>query len=150
MLRHTGSCQCFGSNSLGQLGYVGDGFVRELYRNAPVPALTAQTLAGIWASGDFSCALTADGEVACWGSNSHGQLGTGSDASILSGKLVQPVPLLEPVSLLALGSFHACALMSRTGNVWCWGLATSGQVGLSNLPSQTLSYPREPVPFPGD
>lgn len=74
---------------------------------------------------DFSCALRANGRVACWGSNQFGELGDGTD---LDRPYPRNVPGLTGVTAITAGRNHACALLSdRT--VRCWGLNTDGQLG---------------------
>src|SRR5690606_24154683 len=74
----------------------------------------------ITAGDNFTCAIAGPGDVACWGSNSHGQLG------------VAPVDLSESATPLAIsglparavdlvaGQAFACALLDN-GELWCWG-----------------------------
>jgi hypothetical protein len=71
-----------------------------------------------------ACALDDAGAVFCWGANTRGQLGDGTntprdDAEAVSG--------IEAVSVTA-GSAHTCAL-SVSGDVLCWGANTAGQLG---------------------
>jgi alpha-tubulin suppressor-like RCC1 family protein len=67
----TGSAQCWGTNSHGQLG-------NDHTSNSRTPVtaigLTAN-VTGIAVGTDHSCALV-QGEVRCWGANASGQLGT--------------------------------------------------------------------------
>jgi alpha-tubulin suppressor-like RCC1 family protein len=77
------------------------------------------------AGGSHTCA-SLNGQLWCWGSNDHGQLGLGTvDTS------PHPVPVevpLKDVRAVVAGRYHTCA--SRTdGTVWCWGDNTFGQVG---------------------
>ncbi|MBI9048934.1 MAG: hypothetical protein JEZ00_05935 [Anaerolineaceae bacterium] len=71
-----------------------------------------------------SCMTYADG-VVCWGLNSSGQLGDGSNQDQMKPVFVKD---LHNVIDLTAGSYHTCAL-TADGEVWCWGENESGQVG---------------------
>jgi alpha-tubulin suppressor-like RCC1 family protein len=95
---------------------------------------------------------TADaGQVACWGNNDHGQLGTSAVARAYEP---QPVDLAGVVQLSA-GGDHTCALLSDQ-SVWCWGRNDHGQlgdgtVGDSAVPvNVNLSAPSKAVIAGGD
>ncbi len=82
-----------------------------------------------------SCALI-EGGVRCWGYNAYGQLGT-------NDLWDRPVPvqvnsLVSGVKMIAVGSFHSCALLD-SGGVKCWGLNAQGQLG-------TGTYDNSPIP----
>lgn len=68
-----GAVFCWGSNNLGQLANGRDAGA-ELGRPTVVAGVTAVT---IGAGGDHTCAVTTDDSIACWGDNSHGELGIG-------------------------------------------------------------------------
>jgi alpha-tubulin suppressor-like RCC1 family protein len=70
------SVRCWGGNALGQLGNGGVGDVTITPQ--PVPGLSG--VAQLAASGTHTCALLKTGELLCWGRNSHGQLGDGTQA----------------------------------------------------------------------
>ena len=80
------------------------------------------------ASGDdqsFSCAVFADGHVACWGSNWDGECGVDPSMHAV------PVPHdlgIAGVLQVSAGGAHACA-RTETGEVWCWGRNADGQLG---------------------
>lgn len=80
-----------------------------------------QLVAGV----DYTCAVTTEGAVKCWGVNTKGQLG---DGSTLSSKTpVSVVGLTSQVTALALGRTHACAI--QAGALKCWGGNGAGQLG---------------------
>ncbi len=89
--------------------------------------LWAQVTVGI----GHTCAMLLDGSVWCWGSNSDGQLGTGSYAPAVAPTHVA----ISGIVNISAGYQHSCAV-DYTGQVWCWGKNADGQLGdLSNTPS---------------
>ncbi|TNF22654.1 MAG: hypothetical protein EP329_28355 [Deltaproteobacteria bacterium] len=71
------------------------------------------------------CALTATGEVWCWGRNERGQVGDGTATWVAAP--VRP-PGLPTIAQISVGNAHSCARTSA-GAVFCWGDNTFGQVG---------------------
>lgn len=86
------------------------------------------------------CAITIDGEVYCWGSNSSGQLGLGSDeyktenmnvgyaSKVVTGEQGAKSGHLSHVVELSLGVDHSCALTVE-GDIYCWGDNTAMELG---------------------
>ena len=86
------------------------------------------------------CAITIDGEVYCWGSNSSGQLGLGSDEyktenmnvgyanKVVTGEQGAKSGHLSHVVDLSLGVDHSCALTVE-GDIYCWGDNTAMELG---------------------
>ena len=66
------------------------------------------------------CAVGAGGRVWCWGSNSGGQLGSGSRDPDIQVRVPVEVPGLTGATALAAGYEYTCALMTG-GTVSCWG-----------------------------
>ena len=78
-----------------------------------------------------TCALTASGNVWCWGLNSDGQLGVGSQTSFNQPAHVTKDAnggTFDSVKQLAVGVVHTCAL-KKDGTVWCWGNGNAGELG---------------------
>lgn len=94
---------------------------------------------GVVAGLSFTCAWREDGEAYCWGSNESGQLGAAPDDE--PNPQAGQVPGLGPVTQLAAGDSHACALRAD-GRVVCWGSNEYGELG---FPSSLTELPR-PVP----
>jgi len=132
-VRANGTVACWGSNVSGQLG---DGTTTT--RLVPVPVGNSPAPVTAIAAGDaHTCALQADGTVRCWGDNTFGQLGDGTNV----GRLTPGLPVAGLVNAVAiaaggtLGSAHTCALLGD-GTVKCWGANGSGQLGTGDtLPS---------------
>jgi alpha-tubulin suppressor-like RCC1 family protein len=84
-VRKTGSVACWGKGDSGQIG-------NDSRLDASVPRpVTVVNLAGVraaWTGGERSCALLDEGRAYCWGKNSEGQLGNGSDQTAYA-----PVPV---------------------------------------------------------
>lgn len=70
----TDDVHCWGGNYEGQVGSGTGSFVQA---GAALVALGSGVVA-LSAGGTHACASLADGLTKCWGSNSHGQLGTGT------------------------------------------------------------------------
>ena len=60
-----------------------------------------------------SCAVQAEGELVCFGDNTHGQCDVPED--------------LGPVKVFSAGAAHTCALSARTGHLECFGDNSEGQ-----------------------
>lgn len=100
-----------------------------------------------------SCAVLANDSVVCWGSNRYGQLGNNLDITQppfpnyppSGSPSFTPMPTVNvaDVQELASGSAHSCALL-KSGTVKCWGLNTSGQLGVNSVVSSSL-----PADVPG-
>ena len=86
----------------------------------PVGEVLAMSLAR-----DGICVVRATGAVACWGTNSEGQLG---DGTLLPRDRAADVIGISDAIDVHVGVGYACAL-HRTGHVSCWGTTDRGQVG---------------------
>lgn len=91
----------------------------------------------IAAGAEHTCAVRADGGVACWGSGSMGELGNGT-----SDNRAQPtrVSTLTSVKSVAAGGRSSCAIDSAD-MLWCWGEQFDAL-----MPARVFS---EPIPVKG-
>lgn len=122
-LTEEGAVKCWGYNRHGQLG---DG-TTEKRRLAPVDTSgLSGGIAAVAAGYSHTCALTRQGGVKCWGTNRYGELGDGTTERRLTP--VDVIGLTEGVEAIAVGYYHACALMGN-GMVKCWGADEGGQLG---------------------
>jgi alpha-tubulin suppressor-like RCC1 family protein len=117
-----GGVRCWGNNGHGQLGtgtYASDG--------APVDVIGLRGgVASVVAGDHHSCAITDAGRALCWGDNTWGQLGDGSQENRFA-----PVPvqgLAEGVLSISAGGAHTCAV-TVLDELYCWGHAGYGQLG---------------------
>lgn len=87
-------------------------------------------------AGDYhTCGLKSDGTVWCFGENTLGQTGTGSFSTTVSSPTqVSGGPTYTQV---VAGHSHTCAL-AATGNAYCWGLNSSGQLGDSTTTNRAV------------
>jgi alpha-tubulin suppressor-like RCC1 family protein len=74
----------------------------------------------------YTCALTELGGVKCWGDNSLGQLGDGTNTE--RHIPVDAFGLTMGVTAISAGANHACALIDW-GGMECWGDNSTGQLG---------------------
>lgn len=96
--------------------------------------------------GDFACALTDEGRVACWGRASRGVLGSEDSRS---SSIPQFVPLLENVTDLAVGFSHACAVVGPQRQLQCWGNNATGQLGSGTAPTGAGAFSASPTDTTG-
>ena len=135
----SGQVYCWGLNSTGQLG---DGSTTN--RSSPVAVSTSGVLSGkvvsqISVGRTHNCAL-ASGQVYCWGSNVHGQLGNSNNTNSSSPVAVTTSGVLSGkfVTQVAVGAEHSCALAN--GQAFCWGYNPEGQLG-----NNSTTYTNVPV-----
>ena len=138
-----GSVMCWGYDSNGQLGRgtpTAGGFSTSA---APVALPAGTTATAVCAGYFYSCALSSDGTVMCWGANESGQLGSG----VVTGGVVAPSQSATPLAVtgvtgaraITCGAHHTCAIVENSQAV-CWGANDSGQLG-AGLPPDTLPRP---------
>jgi alpha-tubulin suppressor-like RCC1 family protein len=150
--RMSGEVVCWGHNATGQIG---DGTTTD--RITPVAVAGLADAVEIVAAGDggegdsggHSCARRASGEVVCWGSNSHGELGDGTTTMRLT-----PVPVVELADILevsANGSIVMAPLTcarrapaTRSATILCWGSDYAGQIQMSGVDQLTPAGLLEP------
>jgi len=120
-----GTAMCWGRNDVGQLGTGSVGTA------VSTPQLVLGLVnVGLVEAGDYSsCAAVNNSQEAyCWGDNTYGQLGLGTDGT------QEPVPkkitpgLTGGVRLLA-GGFYSLCGVNGNGQVFCVGSNEDGQLG---------------------
>jgi alpha-tubulin suppressor-like RCC1 family protein len=108
-----GVVYCWGDVSLG-IDLVGTSV-----SNTPVrfDRQGALRFASLSVGGTHICGLTAEGAAFCWGDNTAGQLGNGTNTSSYA-----PVAVVggHTFGMLSAGGVHTCGL-TLAGAVYCWG-----------------------------
>lgn len=128
-----GTVVTWGVNSYGQLGNgtTTNSSVPVSVSTAGVSALNGKTVVAISAGREHSLALCSDGTMVSWGSNSWGQLGTGTDRSVPGAvSTVSGTSALygKTVSAIA-GGYNLSMALCTDGTVAVWGDGGHGQLG---------------------
>ena len=119
-----GRVACWGLNNNGQIG---DG--TKTQRTTPVNVGAGLSgVTSVAAGAEHTCAQKDDGTVACWGLNTRGQLGDGTNTNRSTPVAVSN---LSGVTAVDSGWLHTCASKSD-GTVDCWGYNGDGQLGMGN------------------
>ncbi len=124
-----GSADCTGNNSEGQLGDSTTTDRNELTKVASGPLFLALS-----AGENHTCGIAVNTRrMYCWGSNHFGQLGTGGP----DNPVTTPTPISSTLAFLQVsaGAGHTCGI-STTGEAYCWGLNSSGQLGDNTTTNQ--------------
>ena len=89
------------------------------------------------------CSITKSGEVKCWGSNDYGQLGDQTTKNAhMTAVGVKGLP--GQATALAAGFMHTCAIVS--GDVFCWGGNTEGELGDGTTTDHSLPVKVQDLP----
>jgi alpha-tubulin suppressor-like RCC1 family protein len=127
-----GEILCWGANGTAQLG---DGTQGDEKTFPVIVAGLTENMILVGAGDNHTCALTVQGGVRCWGSNTYGQLGDGmtlyGTGNILVDWRIVPVAVLGLETggvALSAGSNFTCA-MTNLLQVKCWGANAYGQLG---------------------
>lgn len=137
-----GGLACWGGNGRGQLG---DGRTRSQLTPQAVTAV-GRPIAQVSCGQYHTCALRADGSLACWGQNTYGTLGNGRLADV-----PRPVEVTLPAAVRSVETYanHVYALLDD-GSLWSWGYNAEGALGngsraVSAAPVQVTPSPAEVV-----
>lgn len=135
-----GSLFCWGGNDTNQLN-TGDGIdanphhepkrVRGMSTTQPLLSGVASAALGV----KHSCAILTNGDTVCWGNNTEGQTGDPAATARASGRPATKVPGIPPVKAVTAANLHTCVVTAQTGELWCWGMNSAGQIGPTGLNS---------------
>ena len=120
-----GSGMCWGLNMNGHLG-VGNNSSTNY--PAPISVLPAnRSLVALDVGFKHTCGILDDGLVYCWGNNTHGQFGDGTNDHSIYPRAASLPPGRTAISIDA-GSHHTCAILDDS-SAYCWGRNDYGQLG---------------------
>ncbi|BFZ17846.1 hypothetical protein BsWGS_20885 [Bradybaena similaris] len=121
----------WGKNDCGQLGR-GDVPLENQGIPKLVKSLAVRCVLQVSCGSDHAVALTNEGLVFAWGSNSYGQLGLGRNAPSHQN-LPELISCLKgiPIQQVTAGGNHTFVL-SKSGAVYGWGRNSFGQLGLND------------------
>lgn len=106
----------------------------------PVLVSNALRFTDISAGGLHACAVTATGDVYCWGKSEYGELGTAATLDPCGGpgplgftctgtpRRVEGLPPIASIAVSMGGGGRSCGLAAE-GAAWCWGYGLGGQLG---------------------
>jgi alpha-tubulin suppressor-like RCC1 family protein len=123
-LTASGAAYCWGSNYFGQLG---NGSLIDSTTPVVVTVPVGVTFISITVGIYNTCALTASGDVYCWGSNRLNQLGNGTTTDSTTPVLIT-MPAGIKFTSIASSGYSTCGLTTN-GTVYCWGYNAFGQLG---------------------
>ena len=126
-----GGLWAWGSNSGGRLG-------SGTTQGSSTPIRIMDDIIAVSASSSItishSLAISADGGLWAWGSNSQGRLGTGG-----SGSSRVPVRIMDDITAVCAGYSHSLAL-DVDGGLWAWGSGHFGRIGDGTI-RESRTYP---------
>jgi alpha-tubulin suppressor-like RCC1 family protein len=114
----------------GQLG-IDDLEERILTKFTPCTALYDYDIVSISTGRNHTLALTSNGRVYSFGSNSHGQLGLGDRRDRIEPNLIRM--LMEEKIIKICASCEYSVAVNDKGEVWSWGSNANLQLGLGKL-----------------
>lgn len=135
---------CWGANFAGQLGLgvnrVANPQTGKSQWNSPTKVSDDVNWALLAVGSSHACATKNDATLWCWGSNSDGQIGSGSTTTAFSPTQVGNAGVVW----VSAGGSHTCATYGD-GALACWGLNDAGQLG-----DGTTSKKNVPTAVPGN
>lgn len=125
-----GAAYCWGENSSGELGNS-----TLVPSNTPLPVSSGITFAKLVAGRSHTCAVVSSGAAYCWGFNFNGDIGNG----VTGGSQTTPAAVSgnQTFAIASAGYAHTCGV-TTSGQGYCWGDNSSGQLGNGNILKQAV------------
>ncbi|WP_413288297.1 Ig-like domain-containing protein [Bdellovibrio sp. HCB337] len=121
VLKSGGTPSCWGSGAMAQLG---DGLTNTRF-SPQTPSAMSGGYYSLTTGTNHTCVLTSANNAKCWGNNTNGQLGDGSNTQRPTPYQISP----DTYSKIAAGQNYTCAIGFADNSLWCWGLNSSYQLG---------------------
>jgi alpha-tubulin suppressor-like RCC1 family protein len=124
-IRADGTLWCWGENNWRVLGSGDEPLGNSSNGHRPVQVARGTRWQSIAGGSMHTCGVQLDGSLWCWGANTDGQLGDGTEEPRRRPTRVGESSSWQEVST---GWRSTCA--TRTdGSLWCWGENNKGQLG---------------------
>lgn len=135
-----GGVKCWGSNSMGEFGNN-----TTTSSATPVPGATQVTtnVTKVYTGYGMTCATKTNGDLYCWGRNTHGSVGDGTTFPRIIPSLVFG---MNGITNLAMGKDNVCGY--KGGTYYCWGDNTEYQIYVNAPPADVLSPTALTLPPP--
>ena len=132
-----GSLYCWGDNAYSQ--------IQNPASVRVAPPVQTSTVSTDFSIGYYSiCIILADGTLQCRGDNNAGEIGDGTTSGVPVTTFTTASAVSGPVSKVAVGRLHACAIL-QTGGVECWGYNAFGETGNGNTLVTIVTTPITPA-----
>ena len=131
-----GSLYMWGDNCNGELGNGESGYYENNYSKlSNVPIKIMDNVKSVSLGYYHSGAITEDGSLYMWGTNSYGKLGN----SKIGYQSTVPIKIMDNVKSISLGYCHSGAI-TEDGSLYMWGYNNSGQLGNGDSASKENGY----------
>jgi hypothetical protein len=123
-----GKVACWGDHSKKQLG---NAALAGSESNLPVEVDGITTAVSIAAGKYHTCVLLSNKTIKCWGSNSAGQLGTGTPLFVDTTTPTTIAGITEATTITS-GSEHSCTVLPNK-TIQCWGSNYKGELATTSV-----------------
>ncbi|XP_063977290.1 secretion-regulating guanine nucleotide exchange factor-like [Diachasmimorpha longicaudata] len=142
MLDDSGKLYAWGWNKKGQAGFPPNNTIINIQTIDAFKDMKIRDIACGW---DSSIALTDNGQVYTWGSNTFGQLGRNVEDYTSAP---DTVPIASRVKRIAMGLRHSLVLTEK-GDLWGAGAGSKSQLGIIDANDKSIRQTDAFLPVPG-
>jgi alpha-tubulin suppressor-like RCC1 family protein len=104
------------------------------HATGPIPVAGGHSFKTMAVGGYHSCGITGSERLYCWGANTYGKLGVGSEQPT-----TVPVEVVGGHHFIAIaaGGNHSCGITDDQG-AFCWGWNALGQLGIGQSRNKSV------------